>query len=397
MEQEDTTAVLQEGLSDRKLSRSTLETEFGGLNYAVEHYAENPTPNLIIIEADEAQPDDTLLGQIDELAEVCDEGTNLLVIGHSNDISLYRELTNRGVGEYLLKPVPPRQIFEAVTGIFVDPDAPPQGRLLSFIGSRGGCGSSTIAHNVGWLLGNEYNEEVSIIDLDITFGTVGLAFNVEAPSGIQSIMGDPDRLDEQLLERFLVEYDENTRLLVSPSTLDADEKAYMESLDKLLELVRRRSSFVILDVPHRWAPWTQQVLLDADDTVVTGVMDLASLRDTKNLIDRLKAQRGENAPVHLVLNHVGAFRKTELSAKDFESALDLAPNVVLPHDPAIFGSASNNGQMLGELNGKHRAVDSLRGFALGLSGRQPTVPRRKPGLLAKLGLGGRGKARPATA
>lgn len=315
--------------------------------------------------------------QLDSLAEVCDAGTNVIVLGTANDILLYRELIRRGVSDYLVHPIAPRDLYESVAGIFIDPDAPPMGRSIAFMGARGGAGSSTIAHNVGWLLGDQFQEEVSVIDLDITFGTAALAFNIETQQHIDQALADPSRLDDVLLDRFLVEYDENLRLLVAPATLNAEEKIVTDSLDRLLDLVRRRSSFVILDVPHRWAPWVQQVLLDADETVITGVMDLSGLRDTRNLVERLRQQRGESGPVHMVLNHAGAYKKTELSPKDFENALEKEPDLVIPHDPSLFGAASNNGQMVGELSPKHKAVEGLRQFALSVSGRQPAQKKKK--------------------
>ncbi len=197
-----------------------------------------------------------------------------------------------------MKPLAPRRLFETVAEICEDPDAAPMGRMAAFMSSRGGAGSSTLAHNVGWFLGQEYEEEVVIVDLDIAFGTAGLAFNLETPQGIHTALAELDRLDDVLLERFLAEYDEYVRLLVSPAALDGEDGLYMEALDPLLELVRRRASFVIIDLPHRWAPWTQQLLLDADDVVVVSSLDLAGLRDSRHLTSRLKELRGEQAPVH---------------------------------------------------------------------------------------------------
>lgn len=362
-------------MSDRKLSRSNLEVQLGGLEAAIQYYAENATPQLIILETDGDA--DNVLQQLDSLAEVCDAGTNVLVIGQANDILLYRELIRRGVSDYLVHPLAPRDIYESVAGIFIDPDSPPAGRALAFMGARGGAGSSTMAHNVAWLLSDEFQEEVSVIDLDITFGTAALAFNIETQQHIDQALADPSRLDDVLLDRFLVEYDENLRLLVAPATLNAEEKIVTDSLDRLLDLVRRRSSFVILDVPHRWAPWVQQVLLDADETVITGVMDLSGLRDTRNLVERLKQQRGDSGPVRVVLNHAGAYKRTELSPKDFENALEVEPDLIMPHDPVLFGTAGNNGQMIGEFNPRHKAVENLRAFSLGLSGRQPAQRKKK--------------------
>jgi pilus assembly protein CpaE len=373
--------LVSEGLSDRKLAKSTIQLELGGLDAAIRRYEASQTPSIIIVETNDEG--DALMMRLEALAEVCDPGTNVILLGGSNDIELYRDLVRRGISEYLVKPVAPRRLFEAVAEICMDPDAAPMGRLLAFIGSRGGSGSSTLSHNIGWDLGQAYHEEVVIIDLDISFGTAGLAFNLETPQGIHSALSEPNRLDEVLLERFLAEYDEYVRLLVSPAALDAEEKLYMDALDRLLELVRQRAAYVILDLPHRWAPWTQQLLLDADEVVIVSLPDLAGLRDSRHLIARLKEFRGDQAPVHLVLNHAGAYRRSELSAKDFENAVELAPALVIPHDPNLFGSAANNGQMLGEVNRRHKVSEMIRQLALRLGGREP-VEQKKASFLNML-------------
>ena len=375
--------MVTDDLGDRKLSRSTVEARMGGIEAAISYYQDNTTPQLVLLESDSDGPE--MLKELDRLAEVCDPGTNVLLIGLPNDISLYRELMRRGIAEYLVGRIAPQQILNAVTAIFEEPGATPIGRSIAFIGSRGGSGSSSLGHNVAWHLGQEYGEEVSVIDLDIAFGTAALSFNVETKQTLEQALADPTRLDDQLLDRFLIEYDEHLRLLASPSNLNAEESMLTESLDRLLDLLRRRSSFVILDLPHRWNPWVQQILLEADETVVVGVLDLSGLRDTKNLVDHLRQQRGTTSPVRLVLNRRGASKKTELSPKDFETAVEMKPDAIIPHAPELFGTASNNGQMVGQVNRKHKSVIELHKLAILVGGRQ-TEQKVKKNLLSQLGL-----------
>ena len=83
--------------------------------------------------------------------------------------------------------------------------------------------------------------------------------------------------------------------------------------------------------PHRWAPWAQQLLLDADEVVVVGTLDLASLRDTKNLVERLKEKRGDGAPVRMVLSKSGMAKRTELYKQAQAIFHDDAPWVPVAH------------------------------------------------------------------
>ena len=75
----------------------------GGIAAASEAYRNSPTPNVILIETDSRT--DEILSGLDQLAEVCDAGTRVIVVGRVNDVALYRGLTRRGVSEYLIGPI----------------------------------------------------------------------------------------------------------------------------------------------------------------------------------------------------------------------------------------------------------------------------------------------------
>src|SRR3954462_229456 len=91
----ETAAAVQAAGEDRRLGKAHVKIQMGGATAAVEAYRNSPTPNVIILES-ENRSDDILNG-LDKLAEVCDAGSRVVVIGRVNDVTLYRELTRRGV------------------------------------------------------------------------------------------------------------------------------------------------------------------------------------------------------------------------------------------------------------------------------------------------------------
>ena len=333
------------------------------------------TPSLIIVEA--AEEHDKLLEKLESLADVCDEGTNLVILGTVNDVAMYREITQRGVSDYLVPPFNAPQVFETVAAVCIDPTEVPRGQLIAFMGAEGGTGSSTIAHNTAWCLSRSFDKEVAVIDLDLAFGTLGLAFNLESAQGIKDALEAPDRLDDVLLERFMAKPDEHLMLLTAPASLESDATINITALDTLLDMVCQKAPFVVLDVPHGWSSWRRHALTQADEIVLTSTLDLASFRDTKNLIDTLGAKRLNDAPIRLVLNHDGAFKRSQLSAKDFEKEIGLAPALVVPHEPALFGAAANSGQMIGDVNKKHKVVVGFNKLAQTVSGREPLMTGKK--------------------
>ena len=203
---------------DRRMSKAHLKVHMGGIATAIEFYQTAPTPNLIILES-RREPRE-LLESLRQLAEYCDPSTKVVVIGHYNDVWLYRELIRSGISEYVVAPISMADIVGVIAGIFVDPDAEPIGRSIAFIGAKGGVGSSTIAHNVAWAMSTLFKSEVIVADLDLPFGTANINFDQDPAQGIAEAVFAPERIDEVYLDRLLAQCAEHLSLLAAPSTLD---------------------------------------------------------------------------------------------------------------------------------------------------------------------------------
>ncbi|MBU1385158.1 MAG: pilus assembly protein CpaE, partial [Alphaproteobacteria bacterium] len=161
-ERQDTLAAAERAGQDRRLSRATTQIRVGGVAAAVEAYQHEPTPPLIIVEC--LKDPQTLLWEVDQLAEVCDAGTKVVVVGATNDILLFRELMRRGVSEYLVAPLQPLQLIAAIGGLFSDPAQPFVGRSIAFVGARGGAGSSSVAHNTAYAMSERIGANTVIVD-----------------------------------------------------------------------------------------------------------------------------------------------------------------------------------------------------------------------------------------
>ena len=196
---EQNRAAVDQACKDRRMVKVACEIFEGGITAACEHYGATPTPNMLIVEVSEDRGE--LFTSLEGLAEVCDPGTQVVVVGQVNDIEVYRELMRQGICEYLVSPVSQVQLIETLATAYAEPDTQPVGKVHSFAGVKGGVGSSTIAHNVAWFIAEQLGEDVVILDLDLAFGTTGLDFNQEASAGLSEAIADPDRLDDVLLER----------------------------------------------------------------------------------------------------------------------------------------------------------------------------------------------------
>jgi pilus assembly protein CpaE len=354
---QQTAETMQAAAVDRRMSRAHVTIQLGGIAAAVQIFQTAATPNLLIVESH--SPRDLLLAELMQLAQVCQPTTKVVVIGHLNDVILYRELIKQGVGEYIVAPISQLQIIETIANLYHDPKAGPVGKVIAFVGAKGGVGSSTLAHNFGWSASNAYGIDTVITDLDLAFGTAGLNFNQEAAQGIFDALGQPDRVDNTLIDRLLTKCSEKLSLLASPGVVDREVQVEAASVDTILNVVRSIVPCVVVDVPNMWAPWIKYTLLHADEVVITATPELASLRNTKNLVDLLKASRPNDRPPRLVLNQVGVPKRPEIPPGEFGKAVGIEPSVIIPYDPQSFGTAASNGQMVTEVAAKSKAVEAM--------------------------------------
>jgi pilus assembly protein CpaE len=363
---------------DRRMAKTHLKVHMGGIATAIEFYQSAPTPNLLIVESS-AEPR-ALLDQLARLAEVCDPTSKVLVIGHSNDVWLYRELLRRGISEYIVAPVSLADIIAIISSIFVAPEAEPLGRSLAFIGAKGGVGSSTIAHNIAWTISSHFQSDVVIADMDLPYGTANINFDQDPAQGIADAVFSPERIDEVYLDRLLAQCADHLSLLAAPSMLDRAFDFGEDAFTNLIDVAQRSAPHVVLDIPHGWNGWTRTTLARADDVVIVAAPDLANLRNAKNMIDTLKQLRPNDAPPRLILNQVGVPKRPEIAPADFAEPLGVEPIGLIAFDPQLFGNAANNGRMLGETEPSHAITQAITEIAHVLTGRVEVKTRKKSGL-----------------
>jgi pilus assembly protein CpaE len=377
----ETAAAIQAAGEDRRLVKAHVKIQLGGAVAAVEAYRSAPTPNVIMLEA-EGRPEKILTG-LDTLAENCDAGTRVVVIGRTNDVMLYRELTRRGVSDYLISPVGTIDVVRSICGLFSSPEAKPVGRLVAVVGAKGGVGASTVAHNIAWAMARDLTLESVVTDLDLAFGTAGLDYNQDPPQGIADAVFSPDRIDTAFVDRLLSKCTDHLSLLAAPATLERAYDFSPDAFDTIFDALRATLPCIVLDVPHQWNGWTQHTLVSSDDILIVAAPDLANLRNAKNLFDFLRAARVNDHRPYYCLNQVGVPKRPEIKPADFAKALDDQSAAVIPFEPQLFGTAANNGQMIAEMSANHRNAETFRLLAQLLTGRSE-VKKTKGGLLTPL-------------
>lgn len=379
--------ALTRASADRRMSRTALEVVAGGLEAAADHFASHPMPDLILAET--KAPASAILPMLESLAQSCPPGTRLILIGHANDVALYRRLMRAGVGEYLVAPVEPLQLIDALAQVFGEAAADEGlGSVTAFMGARGGAGSSTVALNTATAMVQHLGMTVLLTDLDLAWGTAALDLDLDPAQGVRDALEAGERLDEELLDRLIAQRDERFSILASPASLEFSDSAETaeEQLERLVTAARKVTPHLLLDLPHQWSPMVRRALLLADEIVLTVTPDLAALRNARNLLADLKQARANDSPPKLVLNQSGMPKRKDVDEEDFKRIFHVAPAARIPFDAAAFSAAANGGKPVVETRANAVAAGQFRELAALLTGRirRDAKPRGLAGLAKRL-------------
>lgn len=372
-----TAEAVRSAAQDRRMAKAEIEIVMGGPAAATARYAEAFPPNLIIVET--LEPGFGVFGELQALAEVCGPEPQVVVIGPSNDVSLYREYLRQGVSEYLVAPTSALEIIEAVVGIYADPESTPAAKTITVLGVKGGVGASVLTHNIAALISAEIAAKTVLLDLDIEFGTSSLDFNAETKHSVVDALADISGLDDVKLQRLLFQQTEHLHLLPAPASLTTGVEPSEQEVLSLIDVVRYASDVLVIDAPHAWSAGARCALRQSDEVVLVAAPDIANLRNLKAVMDWLKMERRMDAAPRVVLNQTGAPKRPELTAKDFADVLGVEVDLEVPYDGGLFYSAINNGQMLAEVAPNHEAVLLIENFAKVLIGRDPKPLKGKGG------------------
>lgn len=362
--------VMRATLADRRLQRAVTHLAMGGVEAAEKRYATKSAANLIIIES--ADGGFQMFGELERLAAVCDENSQVIAAGPSNDIGLYRELLQQGVAEYLVTPCAPVQMIEAIASMFADPDAAPAARVITVFGAKGGVGASVLAHNLAWSIASHDQTDTVLVDLDVEFGTAGLDFNLDVKHSIVDALSDADELDEVKLGRLLYPHGDHLKLLPAPGGVRSSHALDEAAVTGLIDTVRYTCDTVVIDAPHGWGDGVRSALRQADDLVLVGTPDLACLRNLKSVLEWAAAERENDRPPRLVMNQCAQPKRADVPMKDIVDVLGATIDVVIPFDGQLFTAAMNNGQMLSEINSASPIVRDIDGLGQVMLGKEQT-------------------------
>ncbi|SCA55714.1 putative CobQ/CobB/MinD/ParA nucleotide binding domain-containing protein [Candidatus Terasakiella magnetica] len=333
----------------------------GGIDLAIKTLSEIDTPQLLVIDLTGCMAP---LEKIAELASVCEAGVGLVCLGTTNDVSLYRDLLDMGVEDYLLKPIDPETLAHAIERACEVEEAPIvpedecEGDVVSVFGALGGVGATATALNLAWDISEREGKRVALVDMDLHFGTIALSLDLEPGKGFREALENPSRIDSLFLERAMVKVSERFSILACETDLATVCHFESEALDLLIERLRQKYDLVVLDVPRDLLPRCGDLLSRLGKMIVVSDLSLAGMRDSLRMTRYAKDHMIEDN-LMVCASRAGENKERELSVKEFEKGIEKTLSCTIPYDAKGFAAAEMQGSALMKVAPKSKAAQAM--------------------------------------
>jgi pilus assembly protein CpaE len=235
-----------------------------------------------------------------------------LSAGNSATVMVYsaqagRDLVIRcmraGAREFLNLPLAPGEMAGALARVPIrDPAlsqaAAPGKRLMVFLGSKGGCGVTTITTSFAVSLAQESGQSTLLIDLGLPLGDAAFHLGMMCDYSTTNALEDWHRLDASFLRSLLGEHASGLSVLSAPGEFPRTG-ATTQAIDRLLAVARQNFQHVIVDIGSRMDLMESALFDQSAHLYLVSQVGISEMRNTNRLVTQFFSRAGK---LQIVLN-----------------------------------------------------------------------------------------------
>lgn len=286
-----------------------------------------------------------------------------------------------GVREFFTMPLDPSEITAALERASshqpppVDPSKMP-GKLMIFMGSKGGCGVTTLCSNFALALAQESGSDTLLVDLGLPLGDVAINLGLSTDYSLGPALQNPDRLDSSMLSTLITKHDSGLSILAAPTELP-DTQAAPEAYEKLMNVAREKFSYVVVDLGSRIDLMNTSLFQPSAIIYLVTQVGITEMRNTNRLVLKYFTRRDEN--LQIIINR---FKSSDLVFDETQiaKALTRPADWKIPDDYAAARRTRNTPTPLALADSE--IARTLREMAQAVAG---VVPEKKKGFFRLFG------------
>ena len=322
---------------------------------------------------------------------------HVLCSSSSQEGSLILRAMRNGASEFLNSPIQLDDFMAALDRIrqqLGGRDGETESRssqMYTVGGVSGGIGCTSLAVNMACVMAQEAENNVVLLDLDVTLGDADVWLDIITDYTIQDVAENISRLDFSLLKRSLTKHECGVYLLPRPMHVETKPVITPDELRRFVALLRATFSHVIVDISKAYGPLDLAALEMSDRVVMMTQLDLSSLRNVGKLMQMFDQQPGLSGKTEIVVNRMG-LADTEISLNKALETIGREVYWQLPNDYATMIDCRNNGVPLISHAPKAKLTGSISALVRNLTGdsdsREEAEISKKKGLFSFLGKDG---------
>ncbi|MCK4621472.1 MAG: AAA family ATPase [Desulfuromonadales bacterium] len=261
-------------------------------------------------------------------------------------------LMKAGASEYICNPVKADNLIDAVEEFRikrVNAGKVAQGKICSFISSKGGLGSSVIAVNSAAALARQQGQTVALCDMSLGSGDASVMLDVMPSLTIADLCRNIHRLDVSLFRGAITRHITDVDFLAAPLNPADITDIKADHVRQILTLARKLYDYILLDCPAMHLDGcTLEALKLSDRICIISDLSVTAIRNASRLCQHIEKLGIDRSRISVLINRY--IKGSTLSVNEVEKSLNRSVFWIFPNDFEPIVSSINRGIPLVKLN-----------------------------------------------
>ncbi len=274
--------------------------------------------------------------------------SSMIAVSERAEPAMILEAMRAGCSEYLTRPVGVDQFGQALDRLQArftshkEVLVKPAGRIVAILGVRGGAGATTLAVHLGCFLVGQHGKKTLILDEHRRLGHVSLYLGKDEPNyHFYELVRNVSRLDQSLLQGFVIHHSECLDILPSPDCFDDSANVELDDIQRAIRFLGQNYEYVVIDCPHGIHNLSLATIDCCDEVYLIATPDVPALRDLSRCIDRFLQSNVPPGKIKVVINRFSS--QGSLSLAQIHKAVQLPVLITIPNASSDLIRAMNTG------------------------------------------------------
>jgi pilus assembly protein CpaE len=283
---------------------------------------ERQRPDVVVVDLGSLPCELSLL--VEALAQA--PGSPFVVVVHpASDPAMILDALRAGAREFLCPPFQPMlqtallRLANERERTRAEQPAGHRGRLVGFLGAKGGCGATTIACHAARELEAATGKKTLLCDLDLHSGLVRFLLQSHSRYSVLDALANTDRLDASFWQALVSNGTGELEILAAPDAAPSRELPAPKEVREVLQFCRSYYDWAVFDLGRGISPFVFAAIEELNDLFLVTTPEVPALHRTKHLLQQLLAHGMSRGSLHLILNR--SSRRMEVPVPELETIL----------------------------------------------------------------------------